>query len=91
MTTATANAPAGTKGRKVTVTYENGRVATFTQKNGNYLAVITTDPDGHYKGTDGIVGCSATPEGAAKIAARFMGFENGYTNLRIVQIVEVTA
>jgi hypothetical protein len=90
MTTATSTATPGTKGRKVTITYEDGRVGTFTQKNGSFLAVVSTDPNGYFKGLDGIVGCSATRDGAVKLAAPFLGpvEEGGHFNLRIVEIID---
>ena len=82
MTTATATAAAGTKGRKVTVNFEDGRTVTFTDKNSAFLCVALHD------GEDGIIKGSATREGALKGDPQ-RGLNNGvWSNLRVVEVIE---
>ena len=87
MTTATANAPAGTKGRKITVTHDDGRVDTFGRKNGNFVAIVRVIESGQ----DKVDAVSATRNGAAALANQTVRLLYGYADVRVVEIVEVTA
>jgi len=81
MTTATATAASGTKGRQITVRWGNGDTVTFGRTKGNY-AVVSYN---HNTGKGGYVGVSATRAGAAKLAARWTGI---LTDLQIVEILD---
>jgi hypothetical protein len=78
MTTATATAASGTKGRQITVRWDNGDTVTFGRTKGNYAVVCDDDGKGY-------VGVSATQAGAAKLVARWTGI---IANLQIVEILD---
>ena len=70
MTTATANAPAGTEGRVVTVNTSDGDLWTGVRKNATHGVVMTIRPESENAGHR-VFAFSATEEGAAKQANKF--------------------
>lgn len=83
MTTATATAPAGTKGRRVAVTFADGRTIEFGDKNARFLCIVRDVETGEL----GIVKGSAKREAAA--AGARTGVANGvWADPFVVEVID---
>ena len=65
MTTATATAPAGTAGRKLTVVTPDGKTTTFGNKAGEFVVILAPN-GGNWNGDQFGISVSKTREAAMK-------------------------
>lgn len=83
MTTATATAPAGTKGRRVTVAFADGRTIEFGDKGARFLCIVRDVETGELA----IVKGSAKREAAA--AGARTGVANGvWADPTVVEVID---
>jgi hypothetical protein len=86
MTTATATAAAGTPGRVVTVTTDDGQVWTGVRKNATHGFVSTVRADHPYAPGHRDFVFSATEQGAIKQAERIAA--NGWSIVEVFEIAD---